>query len=122
MEDAVDDDAVELFIVGGALLLGIGAHGVEADEEVACDGVFLAGEEGIVAVVEGDDVGVVVVLQILTVHLKYFFVVAEDVADVPHPLSVGGCHGFNPCTDLAATDGWHLHAIDLVCDHDVIIS
>ena len=54
VEDAVDDDAVQFLVVRLAELLGVGAHGVERDDEVAADGVAFA-------IVEGDDVGVVVV-------------------------------------------------------------
>ena len=50
----MDGDTVELLVVGLAILLGIGAHGVETDDKVAVDAVALV-------VVEGDDVGVVVV-------------------------------------------------------------
>ena len=62
VEDSVDDDAVEFFFIGGGLLFGIGADGVKADEEVAGYGVFVPHLLFVLAVIEGDDVCIVVVL------------------------------------------------------------
>ena len=81
MQDAVDDDAEQLLIVGHPQPLGIRAHGVEADEQVATDACGGA-------VVEGDDIGVVVVLQELTVDAQDLLVIDEDVVNLPHPLSM----------------------------------
>ena len=58
MQDAVDDDPVQLPFIRLFELLGISAYGVEADEEVARDSVPFG-------IVEGDDVGVIVMLQVL---------------------------------------------------------
>ena len=74
VENAVDDDAMQFGIVVSAKKLGVGANGVEADEQVATQFVALA-------IVEGDDVGIVVVLQVLAVHLQYFLVVTEKIGD-----------------------------------------
>ncbi len=102
VENAVDDDAVELFFVTGANIFGIGAHGVERDEEVAADAVALG-------VVEGDDVRVVVVLQELAVDFEDFFVVNEDVGDVPAAFVMSSGNGFDPgccgsCVDVGEGD------------------
>ena len=101
VEDAVNDDAVELVVVVLAELPGIGAHGVEADEEVAAHNIALA-------IVEGDDVGVVVVPQVLAVDLKNLVIVAEDVGHVAHTLAVGAGHVAHPGRGLAMRDGGHL--------------
>ena len=50
----MDDDTVELLVIVLMEKGGIGTDGVERDDKVAIDGVALV-------VVEGDDVGVVVV-------------------------------------------------------------
>ncbi len=110
MEYAVDDGAMQLLIVFGGKLLAIAPHGVEADEEVATDDVALG-------VVEGDDVGVVVVLQELAVDLEDTLVVAEDVAHVAHLLAIGGGYGAYPCGGLALLDGWHHGAFGVVGNH-----
>lgn len=62
---------------------------VDADVDVARDDV--AG-----GVVEGDDVGVVVVLQILIVDFKNLFVAAEDVVYFADASFVVAGNGFNP--------------------------
>ena len=77
VQDAVDDDAVQLFVVRTAKLQGIAAHGVEGDDDVAIDGVALI-------VVEGDDVGEIVVAQILAVDFEYLLVVDKEIAYLSH--------------------------------------
>ena len=72
VQDAMDDDAVQLGVIRGIELFGIGAHRVEADKQVARNAVSFG-------IVEGDDVGVIIVLQVLAVHLQYLLIGAEDV-------------------------------------------
>jgi hypothetical protein len=61
VEHAVDDDAVELFVKGAAELIGIFANAVYADEDIAFDLAFYIG------IVEGDDVGVSLVVEVFDV-------------------------------------------------------
>ena len=73
VQDAVDDDAVQLpFVVIAGKLFGVGAYRIQADEEVAAQAVAFA-------VVESDDVRVVIVLKVLAVHFEDFLVRTEDV-------------------------------------------
>ena len=66
MENAVDDDTVQLAaVVATTKLVGVGADGVEADEEVAAQAVALT-------VVEGDDIRIVIVLQVLAFTSSIF--------------------------------------------------
>ena len=51
VQDAVDDDAVKLIIVGLAKLLGIGANGIERNHDVAVNHIILI-------IIEGDDIGI----------------------------------------------------------------
>ena len=88
MQDAVYYYAVQFLLVCCAYHLAVAANGVERDEKVAADNILLA-------VVEGDDVGVVVVLQILAVNLKNLLVVAEDIIKVAYGVVVLGCYGTN---------------------------
>jgi len=110
VEYAVYDDAVQFVLVVLPELLGIGLDGVKADEEVSADAVALG-------VVEGDDVGVVVVLQVLAVHLQYALVVAEDVGHFAYALSVLGRYGLDPCVVLAFLDGGESYSVGLVSNH-----
>ena len=89
VEDAVDNGAVELFVIRSGELLGVGPNGVEAYEEVARYLVFGG-------LVEGDYIGVVVVPEVLAVYLQNFFVRAEDVADVSGLFPVGLRHCLYP--------------------------
>ena len=59
----MDDDAVELVFVGLAEELSIGAHGVETDDKVTADYAALI-------VIEGNDVGVIVVAEIGVINLE----------------------------------------------------
>ena len=89
VEDAVYDDAVQLVFEALSVFLGVAFDGVEADEYVAAYPVAFG-------VVEGDDVGVVVVLQVLPVDFQDAAVVAKDVADLSGSFSVRGGYGFDP--------------------------
>ena len=84
----MDDDAVEFFFIGGGLLFGVGSDCVETDEEVARNGVFVTHHFFVFAIVEGDNVCIVVMLEILSVDFQYLFVVAEDVGYAAHFLAV----------------------------------
>lgn len=83
VEDAMDDDAMKLVVVGLVKLLRIAAHRVERDDDVAIDDIALV-------VVEGDDVGVVVVTEILTVYLQYLLIADKHVSNRTHTTAVAG--------------------------------
>ena len=90
VQDAVDDDAVQLpFVVIAGKLFGVGAYRIQADKEVAAQAVAFA-------VVESDDVRVVIVLKVLAVHFEDFLVRTEDVGYFADSLVVGGGNGFDP--------------------------
>ena len=76
VEHAMHEYAMEFVVIVFAQHLGIGAHGVEGDVEIAC-------QHCASTIVEGDDVGVVVVLEILPIGGENFLVVAEDIVDFP---------------------------------------
>ena len=85
----MDDDAVEFAIVVFIQLLGIGAYGVQREEEVAREDV-------VDRIVEADVVGVVVVVEKLAVDLQDALVAAEDVVHLPHSLAVATGHTIYP--------------------------
>lgn len=103
----MNDDAVQLLFIGETKSFGVCANGVEADEKVAAD------ELGTVAVVEGDDVCVVVVLQELTVDAQDFLVIDEDVVDVANATIVSCCHSVDPGCDGSLVDGRRLDVYGL---------
>ena len=119
VEDAVNDDAVELLVVGGAEaggivrgdeLLAVRQHGVEADDHVATEDVGMD-------VVEGDDVCIVVVAKELHVDLKDALIAAERVAQRAHALAIGGCHGGYPRLHLDLVNVRHHDAVCLKSNH-----
>lgn len=110
VQDAVDNDAVQFAFVRLVELLGVGAHGVQADEQVACDAVSFA-------IIEGDDIGVVIVLQVLSIHLQDFFIRAEDVGDFAYLLVVGGRYLFHPFGGFSLFDVGHGYPVGLITDH-----
>ena len=81
VQDAVNDDTMQLVVVGLAELLGIGAHSIERDDNIAVDDIALI-------VIEGDDIGVIIMAQILVVDLENLLVVYKHVAHLAHFASV----------------------------------
>ena len=110
VQNAVDDDAVQFFVIGFAEGFGVGAHGVEADKEVAAHDV-------VCAIVKRDDVGVVVVVEILAVHFQYLFVIAKDIGHFAHFFAITCSYGFNPGRVGAAFDSRHFHVDGLIRNH-----
>ena len=104
------DGAVKFLIVSCGKLLTIGTYRIEADEEIATDGIVLR-------VVEGNDIGIVVVLQVLAVHLEYALIIAKYVVHIAHVLAIGGSHSTDPCRSRAFLDVWHTYAISLIGNH-----
>ena len=73
MKDAMDNGAVQLFVVRGMELLRIRADGIEADEQIAPDAVARR-------IVECNDIGIIIVLEVLAVHLQDLRVGAKDLS------------------------------------------
>ncbi len=104
MQDAMNDDAVQLIIVGLAKLLGIAAHRVQRDDNVTIDDVTLI-------IVKCDDVGVVVMAKILVVDFKNLLVADKHIAYLSYPTAVGGCDSLDPCRGRTVIELWHLYAV-----------
>ena len=75
MQNAVYDNTVQLFVISASYLFGIAAHGIQTDEQVTADYVVFA-------IVERDDVGIIIVLQVFPVYFKNLFVIAKDVGSL----------------------------------------
>ena len=100
----MDDDTMEFALEGLAELLCIGAHRFESDDDVARNLVALR-------IIEGDDVGVEVVLQILSVASQDAFIIDKLVAYRAQPLAVKLGYLANPRTDVTFADGRHRDAL-----------
>ena len=100
----MDDDAMEFALVGLIELLGIGAHGVEADDNIARNLITLG-------IIESDDVGVIVVSKELAIAVENTLVVDELVAHFAQPLAMELCDLANPGADVTSADSRHCNAL-----------
>ena len=110
MQDTVDDDPVKFGFISSSELFCIGANGIQTDEQVAGNPVSLA-------VVECDDIGVIIVLQILEVYFQNLFVGAEDIGYFTYSLIICSGYGFYPCGDFALLDRGHFNSFGVVTNH-----
>ena len=107
VQHAMHNHAHELVAIVGSILRGIAAHGVERNHHVAAYAVAIA-------VVEGDDVGIVVVTQVLLVGGQDVVIVAEHISQAPHPLAVMGSNLLQPFTHGLAVENRHLYILSYV--------
>ena len=112
VDEAVDDDAMEFLFVGGTNHLGIAANGVERDENISVDRRFGG-------VVEGDGVGVVVVLEELPIDFELAFIRAKNVVNFAHLVAVVGRHDANPAADEPRVEHRHFYILRRVMYHAV---
>ena len=100
----MDYNSQQLAIIVNAKLLGVALDGVERDHHVAADAVA-------VAVVKGDYVGIVVVLEKLPVGSKDVLVVTEYLGQGTHVLVVIAGNSLYPFLHLIDVDGRHLNIL-----------
>ena len=74
MKNSVDDRAMQFFVVRCFELFRICFYRIQADKKVAR--YFVAA-----GIIERDDIGVIIVLQILAVYLQDLFVGTKDIGD-----------------------------------------
>ena len=112
VEYAMDDDAVKLIVVGFAKLLSVGTHGVEGNHNVTIDYIVFI-------VVESDDVSLIVVTEILAIDLEYLLVVYKHIAHLSNLAAMSRSHALDPGRGVAVTYLRHLHAVCIVCYHNI---
>jgi hypothetical protein len=98
VEDAMDDDTVQFFGEVGVQQFGVCLDCIKADEEVAGDSVPLS-------IVEGDDIGVVIVLQVLPVYFQNLFVRTEYATDSSRLFTVPRHYRPYPTGDIPTPEG-----------------
>ena len=106
----MDDDTVQLVDERCAYLFGIGCNGIERYVNIAVH----ACARGII---KGDDVGIVVVLKELTIDGENLLVVAEDIVEVAHRITVLCSSALNPLLDFADVNGRHENIVSVEGDH-----
>ena len=111
MEHSMHYHAMELLIIIGVLQGGIAAHCVEADKYIAID--YMA-----FGVVEGYDVGIVVVGEVLTIDLQYLLVVAEHISQLAYGIAVVSCHRAEPPRSVAASEMGEGDGFGVIGEHE----
>ncbi len=91
----MNDYTVKLFFIVSALLDSIATHSIKANKNIAMD-------DGALSIIESDYVGIVIVGEVLTIDLEYFFVIAEDIAHFTNCESVKSSHRAQPSRCVAA--------------------
>ncbi len=81
----MNDYAVKLFLIVSALLDSITTHSIKTNKNIAMNDRALS-------IIESDYVGIVIVGEVLTIDLEYFFVIAEDIAHFTNCESVKSGH------------------------------
>lgn len=76
MQHAMDNHTQQFRVIRLGELLRIGANGVKRNHHITTDATAIA-------IVEGDDVGVIVVLEIFAVGVEYVLVVAKIYDNAP---------------------------------------
>ena len=104
--------AMELLVVIGVLLGGVAAHRVEADIDIPIDNMAFG-------VVEGYDICVVVVGEVLAIDLKYLLVIAEHIAQLAYGIAVAGCYRAQPPRGVAATEMGEGYGFGVIGEHTV---
>ena len=89
MQQAVDDDSVQLVLEGCTYLLGIAGYRIQGNINIA---VYACAR----GIIKGDDIRIIVMLQELTVHSQNLLVVAEDVIQLAHRVTILRSHRTNP--------------------------
>ena len=110
VEHSVYYNAVQFLHIGGVLLLAIAGHCVETYIYVAVDGIALG-------IVEGDNVGIVIVAQVLAVDLQYLGIVAKLVAQFSNLVAVSSSHGSQPAGGFPPLDGWKGYVARIIGNH-----
>ena len=75
MQYAVDNDTMQFVFVSKIKSTGIRAYGIETDKQVAIHRIRFAG-------IEGDDVGVVVMIEKFLIGFQDIFVITEKIGDI----------------------------------------
>ena len=97
MQQAVDNDTMQLVEKWHTHLLGIGGNRVQRNINITIH----ARARGII---KGDDVGIVVVLKELTIDGENLLVVAEDIVEFAYRVAILRCGTLNPLLDFAEID------------------
>ena len=106
----MDDDTVEFVDERCAYLFSIGGNRIERYINIAVHSC-------VCGVIEGDDVGEVVVLEKLLIDSEDLLVVAEDIVEVAYRIAVLCCGALDPLLEFADVNGRHGDVVSVEGDH-----
>ena len=89
VQNAVYDDAMELLVVVGPKLFGIGTDRIHTDENIAAYLIALG-------IVESDDIGKIIVVKIPDIYIEDVGIRTEYYGNVPYPLHLAFRHQGKP--------------------------
>ena len=110
MQQAVDNNTMQLVEKWHTHLLGIGGNCVQRNINIAIH----ACARGII---KGDDVGIVVVLEKLLIDGENLLISAEDIVEVAYGIAILSCGALDPLLDFAEVNGRHGDVVSVEGDH-----
>ena len=97
MQQAVDNNTMQLVEKWHTLLLGIGGNRVQRNINIAI-------HARVRGIIKGDDIGIVVVLKELTIDRQNLLVVAEDIVEFAYRVAILRSSALDPLLDFAEVD------------------
>jgi hypothetical protein len=89
MQKTVDNNPVKFVLKRGPVINGIFADGIDTDEKIA-------GKTVAAAIVESDDIRVIIVLEILEINVKDVIIRTENDGNITEPTDLAFCDSFKP--------------------------
>ena len=106
VKQTVDNDAMKLVQECSAYLCRIAFNRIKRDINVA---IYACAR----AIIEGNNVGIVVVLEKLLIDGKDLLIVAEDVVEFAYGVAVLGSGTLDPLFDFSAVNGRHFDIVSV---------
>lgn len=97
MQQAVDNNTMQLVKKWHTHLLGIGGYRVQRNINIAI-------HARVRGIIKGDDIGIVVVLEELTINRQNLLIIAEDIVEVAYRVAILRCGALDPLLDFAEVD------------------
>lgn len=110
MQQAVDNDAMQFVEKWRTRLFGVAGYRVQRNINIAVHARTRA-------IIKGDDVRIIVVLQELAVYRQNLLIVAEDIVEVAYCKAILGCHCTNPTLYLRKRKRGHGNVVSVEGNH-----
>ena len=110
MQDSMNNGAMQLFVIRSVESIRICFHCIQTNEQVS--GYFIA-----FRIIKGNDICIIIVLEILSVYFQDFLIGTEDITDITRFFAVCLRHFPHPTTYCLLVDCWKFNffRIKLYC-------